>query len=197
MGKTQLNTSVTVKYKNGDTQTFQTIEEASEVTKLTVNSIKSRANKPGSGAKSKDGITFEWADPAVRRSKQAKKSKQKGSQYELEIIHKLRDVGYEGCVSSRSQNKLADADKIDIVDMNNELPVNIQAKFTQNMPNYFDIRDACSDKSKPFCICWKKAGQKGESARGQVAVIPISFFYELLEMCKNGGMEGISRVSDV
>ena len=145
-----------VAFKNGEKKTFETIEEASEVTGLEINSIKARANKPGSGAKSKDGITFEWADPAVRRSKQAKKSKQKGSQYELEIIHKLRDVGYEGCVSSRSQNKLADADKIDIVDMNNELPVNIQAKFTQNMPNYFDIRDACSDKSKPFCICWKK-----------------------------------------
>lgn len=43
----------------------------------------------------------------------------------------------------------------------------------------------------------EKAGKNGESARGQVAVIPISFFYELLEMCKNGGMEGISRVSDV
>ena len=72
-----MNTSVTVKYKNGDTQTFQTIEEASEVTKLTVNSIKSRANKPGSGAKSKDGMTFQWADPAVRRSVTAKKSKKR------------------------------------------------------------------------------------------------------------------------
>lgn len=179
--KKQTNTSVTATFKNGEKKTFETIEEASEVTGLEINSIKARANKPGSGAKSKDGITFEWADPAVRRSKQAKKSKQKGSQYELEIIHKLRDVGYEGCVSSRSQNKLADADKIDIVDMNNELPVNIQAKFTQNMPNYFDIRDACSDKSKPFCICWKKAGKNGAPSVGQVAVIPIEYFYELLK----------------
>lgn len=178
--KKQTNTSVTAIFKDGSRKTFESVELASEGTGLEINSIKARANKPGSGAKSKDGITFEWADPAVRRSKQAKKSKQKGSQYELEIIHKLRDIGYEGCVSSRSQNKLADADKIDIVDMNNELPVNIQAKFTQNMPNYFDIRDACSDKSKPFCICWKKAGKNGELARGQVAVIPIEYFYELL-----------------
>lgn len=175
-----MNTSVTAKFRDGTTQTFNTIEEASEELNMEINSIKSRANKPGSGAKSKDGITFEWADPAVKRSKQAKKSKQKGNAYELEIIHKLREIGYEGCVSSRSQNKMADADKIDVVDMNGELPVNIQAKFTQNMPSYFDIRDACSDKTKPFCICWKKAGKNGESARGQVAIIPISFFYELL-----------------
>lgn len=195
--KKQTNTSVTVTYKNKTSETFETIEEAAEKTNLEINSIKSRANKPGSGAKSKDGMTFEWADPAVRRSKTAKKSKTKGNAFELEIVHKLRDVGFSGCVSSRSQDKAADANKIDIVDMNKELPVNIQSKYTQNMPNYFDIRDACSDKSKPFCICWKKAGKNGESVRGQVAVIPISFFYELLEMCKNGGMEGISRVSDV
>ena len=32
---------------------------------------------------------------------------------------------------------IADANKIDIVDTNNELPINLQAKYTQNMPNYF------------------------------------------------------------
>ena len=70
--KKQTNTSVIATYKDKSTETFQTIEEASEKTGLPVNSIKSRANKPGSGAKSKDGMTFEWADPAVKRSKQAK-----------------------------------------------------------------------------------------------------------------------------
>lgn len=120
----------------------------------------------------------------MKRSKQARKSKQKGNAYELEIIHKLREIGYTGCVSSRSQNKLADANKIDIIDTNGQLPVNIQAKFTQNMPSYFDIKDSCSDKSKPFCICWKKAGKNGESSKGQVAVIPIEYFYELLSKIK-------------
>ena len=35
-------------------------------------------------------MTFQWADPAVRRSLTAKKSKKKGSTFELEIVHKLR-----------------------------------------------------------------------------------------------------------
>jgi hypothetical protein len=148
---------------------------------LPVNSIKSRANKPGSGSKSKDGITFIWANESVRRSKQASKSKKKGNSYELEVIHKLREIGYKGCVSTRSQNKLLDADKIDITDLDNELPVNIQCKYTQNLPNYFDIREACSDKDKPFCLCWKKAGKDGESSVGQVAIVPIEYFYKLLE----------------
>lgn len=178
--KKQTNTSVTATFKDGSTQTFETIEEAASITGLEINSIKARANKPGSGSKSKDGITFIWADPAVRRSKTASKSKRKGNNFELEIVHKLREIGYEGCVSSRSQDKLADANKIDIVDMNGELPVNIQSKYTQNLPNYFDIRDACTDKSKPFCMIWKKAGKDGEDSRGTVAIIPVDYFYQLL-----------------
>ena len=78
MGKTQLNTSVTATYKDGSTKTFNTIEEASESTGLSVQSIKSRANKPGTGAKSKDGITFIWADEHTRKSLTARKNKKKG-----------------------------------------------------------------------------------------------------------------------
>lgn len=176
-----MNTSVIATFADGNKQTFETIEDAAQELGMEVSSIKARANKPGSGAKSKIKITFEWADPAVKKSKMAKRSKQKGNNFELEIIHRLRDIGYSGCVSSRSQNKMADANKIDIVDTNNELPVNIQSKYTQNLPNYFDIRDSCSDKSKPFCVIWKKAGKNGEQSRGTVAVIDVEYFYKLLQ----------------
>ena len=74
----QLNTSVIATFKDGTEQIFNTIEEAAENTGLTIASIKSRASKPGSGSKSKDGITFKWADEHTRRSKNAKKSKAKG-----------------------------------------------------------------------------------------------------------------------
>lgn len=167
-------------FKDGTTVTFDAIEEASEKTGLSINSIKSRANKPGSGNKSKDGITFTWADESVRRSHQAKRNKTKGNSFELEIVHKLREIGYTGCMSSRSVNKIADSNKIDVVDINNELPINLQCKYTQNMPNYFDIKDACNDKTKPFGIIWKKSGKNGEQSRGTVAVIDIDYFYKLI-----------------
>lgn len=48
------------------------------------------------------------------------------------------------------------------------------------MPNYFDIKDACTDKTKPFCVIWKKAGKNGEQSRGTVAVVDIDYFYKLL-----------------
>lgn len=180
MAKKQTNTKVTAFFKNGDTKTFETIELASEELNLPVNSIKSRASKPGSGSKSKDGITFQWADESVRRSKQAKRNKTKGNSFELEIIHKLREIGYTQCVSSRSQDKRSDANKIDIVDPSGELPINVQCKYTQNTPSYFDISEACSDKSKPFCLAWKKATKDGSQSPGTLMMIPIEYFYYLI-----------------
>lgn len=49
------------------------------------------------------------------------------------------------------------------------------------MPNYFEISSACTDKSKPFCIAWKKASNDGSQSLGTVVVLPISYFYELIK----------------
>lgn len=176
----ELSESVTATFKDGHQETFETLEEASASTGLSVESIKTRCSKPGCGSKSKDGITFVWADDYTRRAKQAKRSKQKGNHFELEVTNKLKEIGYEGCVSARSQDKRADANKIDIVDMNGELPVNVQCKYTANTPSYFTIRDACTDKSKPFALFWKKATSDGSQSPGTVVVIPADYFYKLI-----------------
>lgn len=111
----------------------------------------------------------------------AKKNKHKGNNFELELVKGLKECGYEGVVTARSFNKRADANKIDIVDMKGELPFNLQAKYTQNTPNYHAISDACTDKSKPFCIAWKKASTDGSASAGTVVMVPISYFYELIK----------------
>jgi len=175
-----LDLSVEVTFKDGHKEIFDSPTSAAEGTGLTEASIKTRCSRKGAGSKSKDGITCMWANEHTRKSKQAKRSKTKGNGFELEIINDLKQIGYTGCVSSRSQNKMADADKIDIVDLNGELPVNIQSKYTQNTPSYFAIRDACSDKSKPFVVVWKKASD-GETSPGAVAMIPLSYFYQLIK----------------
>lgn len=104
--------------------------------------------------------------------------------FELEIVNSLREIGFDGCVRAAGESKKVDNNKIDIIDTKGELPVNIQAKYTQNLPNYFTIRDACTDKSKPFCLLWKKVAEEGSISKGSVAVIPLDFFYELLKSCK-------------
>ena len=174
-----MNTSVIAKYKNGKEQTFNTIEEASENTGLSIASIKTRANKPGTGSKSKDGITFQWADPSTRKSLQAKRSKKKGNNFELEIVHRLRELGYPNCGTSRNNSRELDAAKIDIYD--DTLPCYIQAKYTQNLPNYFTIRDDCKLKDKPFTLFWKKATKNGEQSPGTVVIVPVEYFYQLIK----------------
>lgn len=82
-------------------------------------------------------------------------------------------------MSSRSLNKIADANKIDIIDVNEELPINIQAKNTINTPNYFAIREACPDKTKPFVIIWKKSNY--EKRDNEIALIPLKYLYKILK----------------
>lgn len=174
----ELNTSCRATFKDGTTQEFNSIEEASEKTGLSIASIKIRCNKPG--ASGKDKTTFEWLDTFTKRHYQAKKSKNKGSAFETEVINHLKEIGYTGCVRAAGESKKADNNKIDIVDTDRKLPVNIQCKNTQNLPNYFTIRDACSDKSKPFVMAWKKAAEGGSVSPGTVFIIPDTLFYELL-----------------
>ena len=174
----ELNTSCRATFKDGTTQEFNSIEEASEKTGLSIASIKIRCNKPG--ASGKDKTTFEWLDTFTKRHYQAKKSKNKGSAFETEVINRLKEIGYTGCVRAAGESKNADNNKIDIVDTDRKLPVNIQCKNTQNLPNYFTIRDACSDKSKPFVMAWKKAAEGGSVSPGTVFIIPDTLFYELL-----------------
>lgn len=178
MAKKQVNTSVEVTYKNGSKEVFETIELASEKTGLEINSIKARANKPGAGSKSKDGMTFIWADPSVRRSKQAAKSRKKGSKYELDIIHQLTDLGFKGLKSSRSESKNLDNAKIDIAETEDHLSCYIQCKATANTPNIESITDACPIKDRPLVIFWKK--QKINEKQPEFVLLPKEYFYKLL-----------------
>lgn len=177
--KKKLNESVKVVKSDGTIEIYKSVKEAATATGLSEQSIKLRCNVKGAGSKSKDKIVCEWADEHTRRSKMAKRNKSKGNNCELQVIHQLQNIGYKNCVSSRSQNKLADANKIDIVDIDNSLPCNIQVKNTQNCPNYFEIRSSCTDKSKPFVIVWKKANI--DIKDNTVAIIPIKYFYELIK----------------
>lgn len=98
----------------------------------------------------------------------------------MEVVNKLKAIGYE-VASSRSQSKSTDDNKIDIFDLDGRLPVNIQTKYQQATPNYFTIRDACTDKDKPFVVLWKKAVPDKKSP-GTIAMIPAELLYELLSL---------------
>ena len=175
-----MNTSCKAIFKDGSTKEFASIEEASKETGITVAAIKIRCNKPGCGGK--DKTTFEWLDEHTKRSYQAKKSRSKGASWEREVINRLKEIGFTGCVTSRGESKKVDNNKIDIIDTEGKLPINIQCKQYQNTPSYFTIRDACTDKTKPFVVMWKKYPEGGENSKGAIAMVDAEYFYYLLSL---------------
>ena len=83
----QLNTAVRITYKDGKIEEYTTLQEASEKSGLTESAIKIRCNKSRQGGSNKnDKITCMWIDDTTFRSYQAKKSKNKGSAFESEVV---------------------------------------------------------------------------------------------------------------
>lgn len=91
------------------------------MTQMSIQTLKIRANKNNIP---KDGIKVEWLDPLTKKHYTAKRSKQKGSQLELDVIHKLNEIGYN-TVSSRSNSKNLDNAKVDVDDLGGNLPIYI------------------------------------------------------------------------
>ena len=151
------------------------------MTGLSEQTLKIRANK---NSIPKDGIKVEWVDPKTKKHYTAKRSKQKGSQLELDVIHKLNELGYN-TVSSRSNSKMLDNSKIDIDDLNGNLPIYIQCKATQSTPSYFKIEEECPLKNKPFTIVWKKQDKDGGNSPGTLFIAPIEIMYEYLTLKLN------------
>ena len=148
---------------------------------MSLQTLKIRANK---NSIPKDGIQVEWIDSSTKKHYTAKRSKQKGSQLELDVIHKLNEIGYN-TVSSRSNSKNLDNAKVDIDDLEGNLPVYIQCKATQTTPSYFNIREECPLKDKPFTVVWKKQDKDGGQSPGTVAIIPLDLFYDYLKLKLN------------
>ena len=186
-----INTACKIIYPDKTVLEFETIEDASKGTEqyalahpelakrfkpiLSVASIKLRCNK---STPAKDGIVCEWLDEHTKRSYRAKKSKSKGKDLEYQVRDALRAIGYNGCERSAGESKKLDNNKIDIVDTEGRLPVNIQVKNYANTPNYFGIREECTDKSKPFTLIWKRNTIPTDNT---VAIVPVDFFYKLLD----------------
>lgn len=164
--------------KGGQSYVYESIEVASEMTGLSQQTLKIRANK---NSVPKDGIQVEWIDPHTKKHYTAKRSKQKGSQLELDVIHKLNEIGYN-TVSSRSNSKNLDNAKVDVDDLIGNLPVYIQCKATQTTPSYFKIAEECPLKDKDFVVVWKKQDKDGGQSPGTVFIAPIDMLYDYLSL---------------
>lgn len=113
-----------------------------------------------------------------------KYNRTRGNNFETKIARELRELGYTGVVTSRSESKNMDNNKIDIIDTDNKLPCYLQLKKTIAYPSYFKIYEQCSLKDKPFCIIWaaQEKKEKNICTKGELVILPKEYFYELIKL---------------
>lgn len=79
-------------------------------------------------------------------------NRNRGHRAEQKIVKELKELGFKGVVSSRSESKSTDDNKIDIIDKENKLPCYIQIKHSLQTPQYFTIREQSTVPNEDFVI---------------------------------------------
>lgn len=109
----------------------------------------------------------------------------RGHRAEQRVVKELKDLGFSGVCSSRSESKAADDNKQDIIDKNNELPfdMTIQVKHQIQYPPYFRIREESTRDNSSFVILWDKQEprEKNIITVGRCAIMDIDLFYNLIK----------------
>jgi hypothetical protein len=105
----------------------------------------------------------------------ANRNKSAGNKFELDIVHKLKDMGYKA-VSSRQESRSMDARGIDVV---SDYPYAIQAKCMKNQPNFHSLLT----ETDAEVVFFRKTEKKGKRfyAQGEYAILPLDEFYKLTE----------------
>ena len=91
------------------------------------------------------------SDAPKKKNRRGASARRRGNNYETQICKELNELGFD-CVTSRSESKSTDDNKVDIIDRSNKLPCFIQSKKTQAIPQYFKIRSESTVDPKKFVI---------------------------------------------
>lgn len=117
------------------------------------------------------------------------RNKARGNEYECRIAKELRDLGFTGVVTARSESKRTDNNKVDLIDTNKQLPFNIQLKRTVNTPQYFKIREESTVDPKSFVLIWNKQEKANVNflSAGEVVMMDKEAFYDLIKHYAKSG----------
>lgn len=122
-----------------------------------------------------------------KRTRSKSYSRTKGHNYETKIAKELRDLGFTEVVTSRSESKSMDDNKVDLIDKSNKLPCKIQLKATQSIPSYFKIRSESTVNPEEFVIIWSKQEKREVNivSVGEAVIMDKSLFYKLIKPYSN------------
>lgn len=106
--------------------------------------------KKNEGKKTRN-VKLENYSPNKKKVSIGKRNKQRGNEYERRIAKELTEIGFD-VVTSRSESKSADANKVDLIDRSDKLPCKIQLKRSISTPSYFKIREESTVPNEEFCL---------------------------------------------
>jgi hypothetical protein len=87
-----------------------------------------------------------------------KNARAKGKGYELQIIKLFKSLGWEGCVSSRSESRLTDAMGVDICYLT---PFHVQCKAVENLGSAHNVLARMPKKEGFFNLVFHKKNRAG------------------------------------
>lgn len=133
--------------------------------------------------------TEEELDKKPKRRGLGARNKARGNEYECRIAKELRELGFTGVVTSRSESKRTDDNKIDLIDTEHQLPFNIQLKRTQTTPQYFKIREESTVDPESFVLIWNKQEKANINflSIGEVVMMDKKAFYKLIKQFTESG----------
>lgn len=110
-------------------------------------------------------------------------NRNRGNAFERKIANELRELGFTGVKTSRSESKSMDNNKVDLFDPERKLPLGIQLKKTIATPSYFKIRKESTWDNETFCLIWSKqeSGEVNMKTVGECVIIPKELFYKLIK----------------
>jgi hypothetical protein len=118
-----------------------------------------------------------------------KRNKSAGSNYERQVVNRLKDIGYSDVGTSRNNSRARDAAKIDVVncneDKNGRLPYNIQVKTLAKPAPYGKLLDEMPKDGPEINVIFHKQTKKAENGRfyekGQYAILKLDDFYAIIK----------------
>lgn len=114
----------------------------------------------------------------------ANRNRSAGHNYERKIAKELKELGFEGIVTSRAESRNMDNSGVDIFDPTNSFKFFIQNKVYKSYPKLYElIFDKKVNKDKPMLVFHKKVEKKGDRfyTQGEFVSMSKETFYNILK----------------
>ena len=106
----------------------------------------------------------------------ANRNRRAGHKFELLIVEKLREIGFDKVITTRAGSRTRDGQKVDIMNAdeaeNGRLPYNIQCKLSAKLVKYNDVLKSMPVSTQQMNVVLHKYAPRstGRKSKGQIFV---------------------------